>query len=130
MGIVGQQQGIAPDHFGDIPGNPGLGQTPLPEVGGGNACQLLDLRRHKATGGEGNQFIVFPDHLRSAIHPLHHNGGEFDDLVPAEQQAGGFRVEKHQAVIFGKQPVKSGHIHSPFARRDARAYLLRGSGIR
>ena len=35
MGIVGQKQGVAPDHFADIPGNPGFGQAFLPDL-----CEL------------------------------------------------------------------------------------------
>ena len=120
-------------------------QAPLPDVGGGNAGKLLDLGRHEASGGQGNQFVVFLNDFWRAVCRLHHHGGKFDDLVPAVCKACGLRIEEHQTVIFGKQLLKVGHSLSPVcmmiwdsgslfpaqscrASALARASLLRSSG--
>ena len=82
MGVVGQQQGVALNHFGNVPADSGLGQSPLPQILGGNAGQLLDFRRHKPAGGQGNQLVVLLHHLGRSVHLLQHHGGKLDDLVP------------------------------------------------
>ena len=106
MCVIGQKQGVAPDHLRHIPGNPGLGKAPFPEILGGDAGELLDFWRHKATGGKGDQLVVGLDNLGDAIHPLHHHGGKFDDLIPGEEQAGGLGIKEDQTVIFGKKGIK------------------------
>ena len=76
--------------------------SPFPDILGGDAGELFNFRGHKAAGGQGDEFVIFLHHGGDAIYLLHYNGGEFDDLVPVEQQSGGLRVKQHQPVIFGK----------------------------
>ena len=113
MGVVGQQQGVAGDHLGDVPGHPGLGQTPFLEVLGSNAGELLDLRGHEAAGGQSDELIVLLRHRGDTGDLFHHHGGELDDLVPIKLQAGGFGVEEHQPVIFCEKGSEFGHSLSP-----------------
>ena len=82
MGVVGQQQGVALNHFGNVPADSGLGQSPFPQVLGGDAGQLLNFRRHKPAGGQGDQLVVLLHHLRRSVHPLQNHGGKLNDLVP------------------------------------------------
>ena len=84
MGIVGNQQGISLNHFRNITGNSGLGQTPLPNVLIGNARELLDFRRHETAGGEGDQLVIFLHHGGLAVNLLHNHGGKLDNLVTVE----------------------------------------------
>ena len=93
MGIVGKKQSVALDHFRNIPGHPGLGQTLFPEVLGGNAGELFDFRRHEAAGAQGDELVIFLNDLGNTVYPFHHHRGEFDDLVPGKEQSRGFRVE-------------------------------------
>ena len=82
MGVVGQQQGVALNHLRDVPADSGLGQSPLPQVLGGDAGQLLNFRRHKPAGGQGDQLVVLLHHLGRSVHPLQRHGGKLNDLVP------------------------------------------------
>ena len=116
MGVVGQQQGVARDELGDVPADPSLGDALLPQVLGGDAGELLDLRGHEAAGAQIHKLVVFLNDPVAADALFHSHGGELDDLVPAVVQAGGLRVQDHQTVVPFKQFIKGHYFFAPSSR--------------
>ena len=114
MGVIGDKQAVSAEHFPDVFADLGLGNAPGCHILIGNAGEVLDHWGDGHAGSQGDQLVIFPGHFHFAAYLLHHNGGKFDDLVPAEIQTGGFCVEKHQLIVFLKQTFQGHLCHLPY----------------
>ena len=109
MGIVSQQQCVSGNHPGNICAKALFGNAPLPDVLGGDTCQLFNLRRDNCARFQGDQLIIFLHDHRFSGFLLYHYRRKFDDLVLRKIQTCGFCVKYHQPVIPGKQFFKLHH---------------------
>ena len=102
VGVVGCQQGVAPNQRPDFGGGllPGdaLGHHHL----GGDAGKPLNFRGHRLPGSQLNQAVVLLGDGNFTVLLLQQDGRKLDDFIFLEIQPGGLGVKNQNAFVPGK----------------------------